>query len=204
MIKEMEYPEGATPLDADELEGLKFPHVTTRGELDHLEQANIEAGLLWLNRRKGSNVVSDKFVRNLHKQLFGEVWKWAGDYRLTEKNIGVAPGQITVQLRDLLDDVRFWFQNSTFHPIEAAVRFHHRMVYIHPFPNGNGRHARIMADTLLEKVYKVHAFDWSGGEDLQRMNERRKQYIAALRAADGGDYEPLFIFVGYDGTVESL
>lgn len=197
----MEYPEGATPLDADELEGLKFPHVTTRGELDHLEQANIEAGLLWLNRSKDTDILNDQFVRNLHKRLFGEVWRWAGSYRLTEKNIGVAPIQIAAQLRDLLDDVRYWVNNRTYNPTEGAIRFHHRMVYIHPFPNGNGRHARIMADTLLEKVHKTQALDWSGGSDLQRMNERRKQYIAALRAADGGDYGPLFIFVGYEGSV---
>ena len=198
MVKEMEYPEGATPLDADELDGLKFPHVTTRGELDHLEQANIEAGLLWLNRKKDPDILNDQFVRSLHKRLFGEVWRWAGSYRLTEKNIGVAPGQITVQLRGLLDDVRYWVNNNIYNPIEGAIRFHHRMVYIHPFPNGNGRHARIMADALLEKVHKTQALDWSGGTDLQCMNERRKQYIAALRAADSGDYGPLFIFVGHE------
>jgi Fic-DOC domain mobile mystery protein B len=198
MVEEMEYPEGAAPLDADELEGLRFPHVTTRGELDHLEQANIEAGLLWLSRRKDSDILTDQFVRNLHKRLFGEVWKWAGSYRLTEKNIGVDARQINVQLRDLLDDVRYWAKNSTYSPIEGAIRFHHRLVYIHPFPNGNGRHARIMADVLLEKVHKTQAIDWSGGDDLQRMNERRKHYIAALRAADGGDYGPLFELVGYE------
>lgn len=198
MAKEMEYPEGATPLSAEEMEGLKFPHVTTRGELDHLEQANIESGLLWLGRRKNTDILNDQFVRNLHKHLFGEVWRWAGSYRLTEKNIGVAPEQINIQLRDLLDDVRFWVDNSTYDPIEGAVRFHHRMVYIHPFPNGNGRHARIMADALLEKIHKVQALEWSGDYDLQRMNERRIQYIAALRAADGGDYSPLFNFVGYE------
>jgi len=185
-------------LDADEMEGLKFPHVTTRGELDHLEQANITAGLLWLNRTKDHDILNDQFVRNLHKRLFGEVWRWAGSYRIAEKNIGVDPRQINVQLRNLLDDVRYWVKNSTYNPIEGAVRFHHRMAYIHPFPNGNGRHARIMADALLEKVHKVQALDWSGGDDLQGMNERRKQYIAALRAADGGDYGPLFIFVGYE------
>ncbi len=202
MVEEIEYPEGATPLDADEMEGLKFPHVTTRGELDHLEQANITAGLLWLNRRKDPDILNDQFVRNLHRHLFGEVWRWAGSYRITEKNIGVDPRQINVQLRNLLDDVRYWVKNSTYNPIEGAVRFHHRMVYIHPFPNGNGRHARIMADALLEKVHKAQALDWSGGYDLQRMNERRKQYIAALRAADGGDYGPLFIFVGHEAPVD--
>jgi len=198
MAEEMEYPEGATPLDADEMEGIKFPHVTTRGELDHLEQANIEAGLLWLSRRNSSDILHDQFVRNLHKRLFGEVWRWAGNYRLTEKNIGVAPEQINIQLRNLLDDARYWVKNNTYNPVEGAVRFHHRMVCIHPFPNGNGRHARIMADALLEKIHNTQVIDWTGGEDLQRMNKRRKQYIAALRAADAGDYGPLLFFVGYE------
>lgn len=103
MVEEMEYPGGAAPLDTDEMKGLKFPHVTTRGELDHLEQANIQTGLLWLNRRKSSDILNDQFVRNLHKRLFGEVWRWAGSYRLTEKNIGIDPTQINVRLRDLLD-----------------------------------------------------------------------------------------------------
>jgi len=198
MVGEIEYPVGATPLDAEEMEGLKFPHVTTRGELDHLEQANIEAGLQWLNRRKSPDILNDQFVRNLHKRLFGEVWKWAGGYRFTEKNIGVAPEQINVQIRNLLDDTQYWVNNDTYVPTEAAVRFHHRLVYIHPFPNGNGRHARIMADTLLEKVYKAQAIDWAGGNDLQQMNERRQHYIAALRAADGGDYRSLLLFIGYE------
>lgn len=193
----MEYPAGATPLDPDELEGLKFPHVSTREELDHLEQANIESGLMWLRRHRGGEVLDDQFIRTLHKRLFGEVWRWAGTYRRTEKNIGVDPIQISIQLRLLLDDVRYWVANKTYGPIETAARFHHRLVYIHPFSNGNGRHARIMADVLLEKEFAIAPIDWSGGFDLQQINERREQYIRALRAADGGDYGPLLVFVGY-------
>src|SRR5690606_35031789 len=122
-------------------------------------------------------------------------WLWAGTFRLTEKNIGVDPFQIPVQLRALLDDVQFWVDNDTYDPVEAALRFHHRLVYIHPFPNGNGRFARFMADALLEKLYGEEAIDWYGGYDLQQMNERRADYIDALRAADGGDYRPLLKFV---------
>lgn len=192
----MDYPEGATPLDRDELDGLKFRHITTRGELDHLEQANIEAGLAWLKRMRTADVLTDSFARTLHKKLFGDVWKWAGTFRQTEKNIGIDPRQIAMQLRVLLDDARYWAAHDTYNPVEAATRFHHRLVYIHPFPNGNGRHARIMADVLLTKVYGADPVDWSGGYDLQKMNERRAQYIAALRAADAGDYEPLLSFTG--------
>jgi Fic-DOC domain mobile mystery protein B len=194
----MEYPEGATPLDPDEMEGLKFKHITTRGELDELEQVNIESGLIWLSRQR-QDVLTDDFAVNLHKRLFGEVWSWAGTLRRTEKNIGIDPLQIGVQLRMLMDDARYWADNKTFDPIEAAIRLHHRMVFIHPFPNGNGRHARIIADTILTRVYGAPPIDWAGGHDLQRMNDRRKNYIAALRAADKGDMAPLFAFVSTQG-----
>lgn len=136
------YPEGATPLDPDELAGLKFKHVTTRAQLDHLEQANIQDGLRWLARRKNKgDVLHERFVRDLHKRLFGKVWSWAGTFRTTEKNIGIDPRQIAVQLRILLDDARYWVEHKTYDPLEAALRLHHRLVYIHLFPNGNGRHA---------------------------------------------------------------
>jgi Fic-DOC domain mobile mystery protein B len=190
--------DGQTPLDPDELEGLKHAHVTMRGQLDQLEQANIQQGLIWLGRNRRTDILSDKFVRKLHAQLLGEVWSWAGSFRLTEKNIGVDPRQISVQLKNLLDDVRYWIEHETYPPLEIALRFHHRLVYIHPFANGNGRFARIIADALSSKVLGAEPVNWGGGYDLQAMNERREQYIAALRAADGGDYSLLFEFAGYN------
>ncbi|MEM9580744.1 MAG: mobile mystery protein B [Pseudomonadota bacterium] len=192
-------PDGATPLDPDERDGLKFPHVTTRGELDELEQANIEQGLTWIARRRGGSIFDDAFIRTLHKRLFGDVWTWAGEYRLTEKNIGIDPMHIAVQLRMLLDDARHWAEHDVYTPLEAAARFHHRMVQIHPFANGNGRHARIAADILLEDIYEHPPIAWASGFDLQADNERRKAYINALRAADRGDMEPLLTFLGEDG-----
>jgi len=197
-MQKMDYPEGATPLDPDELEGLKFKHVTTRGQLDHLEQANIQNGLRWLSRRKSVDILNEAFIRQLHKNLFGEVWTWAGVFRTTEKNIGIDPHQMAVQLRMLLDDARYWIENNTYSPIETAVRFHHKLVYIHLFPNGNGRHARIMADAVLTKVLKLESIDWASGHDLQAMNERRRAYIQALQEADKGNYQPLLRFVGAD------
>jgi len=144
MIKaDIEYPPGATSLDPDEIEGLKFKHVTTREQLDHLEQANIEQGLIGLQQCKDKDVLNERFVKKLHKRLFGEVWVWAGAFRQTEKNTGVDPRQIAVELRKLMDDARFWIENNTYNPSEVAIRFHHRLVYIHLFPNGNGRHARV-------------------------------------------------------------
>ncbi len=189
-------PDGSTSLGPDEMEGLRYKHVTTRGELDQLEQANIVEGMNWLKKQKQPDVLTEGFARELHKRLFGKVWKWAGSFRRTEKNIGVDPIQIAIQLRQLLDDARFWIENTTYPPKQLAARFHHKLVYIHPFPNGNGRHARIMADALLTKLMGAPAIDWAGGFKLEGMNERRDQYIAALRAADGHDYSSLFAFVG--------
>ena len=190
------YPEGATELDLDERDGLKFKHITTRGALDHLEQANIQSGMLWMRKSRRSDLLTEKYVRDLHKKMFGEVWSWAGTFRQTEKNIGIDPLQISVKLRMLLDDVQYWIENKTYIPLEAAAHFHHRLVYIHPFPNGNGRHARVMADALLLKLYGEKPIDWAGGQDLNAMNERRKDYIQALRAADAGNLQPLLTFVG--------
>lgn len=192
-------PDGATPLDSDELEGLKFRHVTTRGELNELEQANIESGLRWLQRRRKRDVLSEEYVRELHRRLFGDVWAWAGTFRLTEKNIGVDPIQIGVQLRALLDDARYWSEHQTYSPLEAAARFHHRLVQIHCFANGNGRHARIMADEYLREHFQHSPIDWATGHDLMQGNERRDAYIAALRMADRHNYDPLLRFVGAIG-----
>ncbi len=192
----MSEPEGATPLDPDEMEGLRYSHITTRGELDELEQANIVEGMQWLKKQKNTDILSEAFVRNLHKQLFGKVWKWAGSFRQTEKNIGVDPVQIAIQLRQLLDDAKYWIEDKTYPPKELAARFHHKLAVIHPFPNGNGRHSRIMADAILTKLLNDEAIDWAGGYRLEAMNERRDQYINALRAADGHDFSQLLDFVG--------
>ncbi len=188
------YPEGVTPIDPDETEGLKHKHVSTREELDQLEQANVQAGMIWLSRSRRKDILSEGFVRELHKRLFGEVWKWAGIFRITTKNIGVDVEQIGVQLKILLDDVNYWIENKTYSSKEIAVRFHHRLVKIHLFPNGNGRHARIMADAILEKLFKQPPIGWAGGQDLEEINDRRKEYIRALQAADNENYKPLFEF----------
>lgn len=188
-------PRDATPLEPDEMEGLKFKHVTTREELDQLEQINIENGLIWLGRRRRTDILTEQFIRALHRRMFGDVWRWAGEFRRTEKNIGIDPLQIGVQLRTLLDDARYWAENSTFSPLEAGARFHHRLVQIHPFPNGNGRHARIAADTFIMDRFNHEPIDWAAGHDLQRSNARGNAYIAALRAADAGNYEQLLAFV---------
>lgn len=191
-----EEPDGATPLGPDEIQGLKFQHIQTRGELDELEQANIQQALLWLSARKRGDILQGDFVRTLHRRLFGDVWEWAGTFRQRELNIGIDPLQVAVQLRILLDNAQFWVEEKVFEPLEAAARFHHRMVEIHPFPNGNGRHARIAADQFLKDYYDHPPVDWAGGFDLQTGNKRRDDYIAALKQADAGNFKPLLIFVG--------
>src|ERR1035437_2651919 len=196
MIANLKYPPGATPLDPNELNGLKHKHITTQAELNELEQANIQSGLLWLAGQK-ADLLTDRFAVDLHKQLLGEVWEWAGSFRKTGKSVDFVDAiQIPVELRKLMDDARYWVDHKTYTPIEAAVRLHHRLTQIHPFPNGNGRHARVMADAMLERVYDAPAIDWAGGYDLQEMNERRRAYIAALKAADNGNIGPLMRFVG--------
>lgn len=191
----MDAPDGATPLDPDELEGLKLPHIETRGELDQVEQQNIQEGYNWLARqRKYKDFVSEVFLKALHKNLLGSVWSWAGQFRKSEKNIGIDPLHISVELRNLLDDAKFWIDNNTYSREEFAARFHHRLVKIHPFPNGNGRHARIMTDVILEKELGVEPINW-GADSLITDGEHRDRYINALRAADKNDYRSLIEFV---------
>ena len=194
---ELEYPEGATPLDPNELGGLKYKHITTQGELNELEQENIASGLRWLVRTRRKDILTDDFAIELHRRLFGDVWSWAGSFRKTGTNIGVDPVQIGVQLRGAMEDAQYWADHGTYHPVEAAARLHHRVVFVHPFSNGNGRHARIMADAVLEKIYDADPIDWTVGSDLQKMNDRRDAYIKALKAADNFDIGPLLAFAGF-------
>lgn len=189
-------PEGATPLTPDELQGLKATNITSRGELNELESANIIDGLTWLDRRpKRFDLLTDRSVREIHERLFGGVWTWAGDYRLTEKNIGVPVWDILTQMQTCLDDAKYWCEHEIYDQMEAAARFHHRLVWVHPFANGNGRWARIMADAYLAQIDQEVFLDWAGRGDLQTDTAHRTKYIAALRAADGYEFEPLIEFV---------
>ncbi|MDH5379094.1 MAG: mobile mystery protein B [Gammaproteobacteria bacterium] len=190
-----DYPNGATPLDPNETEGLKHPHAETRAELDQLEQQNIQDGYRWIaSQRKYKNFLQEDFVLALHEKLFGSVWSWAGAFRDTEKNIGVDKFQIGVELKNLLDDAQYWVEHCTYGREEFAARFHHRLVKIHPFPNGNGRHARILTDVVLEKLLGLAPINWGAGE-LNGECDHRNHYIQALRAADKNDYGPLIEFV---------
>ena len=187
-----EYLPGATPLDLDELASLIPKHITTQGELNEWEQLNIEQGEAWA-RRQRKDILSEGFVRQLHQKMFGETWSWAGNFRKSNKNIGVDWQQISIKLRDLLNDTRYQIEHATYPPDEIATRFHHRLVLIPPFPNGNGRHARMIANLLIQQLGQP-IFTW-GSKSLTALTEMRTRYIAALRAADDGDIKPLLAFV---------
>jgi len=188
----LDYPSGATPLDPDEAAGLLPAHITTMGQLNDWEAQNIIQAELWLRGRR-RDLLSLAFVQLLHKRMFSETWKWAGRFRNTEKSIGIDPKNISARTHDLLEDIKVQLQYKSYPMDEIAVRFHHRLVSIHPFANGNGRHARLMADLLLEEN-GVSRFSW-GQNSSATADIVRQQYIAALRAADGKDYQPLFQFV---------
>lgn len=191
MTVQLDYPPGATPLDADELASLIPGHITTQGELNEWEQLNIVQGERWA-RKQRKGILNEGFLRQLHKQMFGETWNWAGEFRKSDKNIGIDWLHIGVELKKLLDDAHYQVEHSTFPADEIAVRFHHRLVTIHPFPNGNGRHARMMADLLVERLGRPR-FSW-GSKSLVDANNTRKDYIAALQAADAHDIAPLLAF----------
>lgn len=189
-----EYPDGATLLDPDEMEGLIPTHVVNRRQLNALEQQNIAQASLWLATAKMGNINTENNLRKLHKQMFLQVWNWAGTFRKTGKNIGVEAYQIGTELRNLCDDVDTWIEFSSYPDNEIAARFHHRLVYIHLFPNGNGRHARLATDTLLRRQLKQPAFTW-GRESIDKPSDVRQRYISALREADEGNYQRLLEFV---------
>ncbi len=183
--------EANTPLEAEEREQLIPSYITLRRELNEAEQINIADAAKWLASRK-RDVLDEKFLRNLHTRMFGQVWKWAGDYRKTPRNIGVEAWRIPMDIAQAIDDAKFWVANGTYPPDEIAVRFSHRLVAIHPFPNGNGRFSRMVGDLLAQQLGQPR-FSW-GSANLVDPNETRQAYVAALRAADAHDLEPLIVF----------
>lgn len=192
---ELAYIDGQTPLDEEEKEGLLIQTIATRGELDEFEQQNIEQAVLWSLGRsfKPESILTEDFVRSLHLRMYGEVWAWAGNFRKSNKNIGVDKWQIPIELKSLLDDTLYWHVHKTYGPDEMTLRFKHRLVSIHCFPNGNGRHSRLIADIMIEKIYKQPVFTW-GAADLVKEGDTRGSYLKAIKAADRGDMELLISF----------
>lgn len=185
-------PDDATPLELEERNSLLQTWITFRSELNEAEQINIAAGAAWAYRQRRQDILTEAFIRQLHRKILSDVWAWAGDFRQTERNIGIDAIRIPVEVRSVLDDVRYWVKNETFLPDEISVRLHHRLVAIHPFPNGNGRVTRLLADLLVERLGQ-ESFSW-GRTTLTDVNETRSEYIAALKAADSHDIKPLLEF----------
>jgi Fic-DOC domain mobile mystery protein B len=187
-----EQDDGATPLSEEERESLIPSYITLRSELNEAEQANILEAEVWAFTRK-RNVLDERLLNNLHKRMFGNVWSWAGKYRRTGKNVGIDAYRIQQELRQLVDDCSFRVDHNTYEPDELAALFHHRLVWIHPYPNGNGRHARLATDLLLVSLGRER-FSW-GSKSLVDPGETRERYIAALREADKHNIQPLLEFV---------
>jgi len=186
--------DGQTPLDADEAADLIPSWVATRADLDRVEQDGIVQTMAWARGRRlrAHDILSEPFVRQLHKRMFGDAWKWAGHYRTTNKNIGVDRAYIIEEIAKLIADARYWVDENSFAADETAVRLHHKLAWIHPFPNGNGRHARLAADLLIGTLGGTQ-FTW--GEELADDSAvARREYIAALREADAGNIAPLVAF----------
>jgi Fic-DOC domain mobile mystery protein B len=190
-----QYIEGQTPLDLEEKLDL-IPSIITREDLNAFEQENILQARSWVMRKNTLlklDIFNEEFIKLLHKKMYDKVWKWAGKYRKSNKNIGVEYYTIAIALRELLEDAKFWLQHDTYCISDLAVIFHHRLVKIHLFANGNGRHARLYADVIVFK-YGGTKLSWGNNEALYKANQVRTQYISALRVADKGDYKPLLEF----------
>ena len=180
-----------TPLTAEERAELIPSYIALRHELNEAEQSNIGDGQRWAESRK-RDVLDRVFLNELHRRMFGDVWRWAGRDRTTGRNIGVDAYRITMDVQQAIDEARYWVAHGTYPPDEIAIHFSHRLVFIHPFPNGNGRFSRLAGDLLAEQLGE-RPFTW-GRTNLVDAGQTRATYVAALRAADEHDIEPLLLF----------
>ena len=189
------YADGQTPLTPEELDELKVKSISIREELDQLEQQNIEKAQEWLLGRdfSGGKILSEDFIFELHRRMLGDVWSWAGQTRKSNKNIGVDWTEIRTSLLALLEDTKYWIEHQTYSEDEIAIRFKHRIVSIHCFSNGNGRHSRLMADVIIEKLLKGHVFTWGEG-NIAQQGKTRSIYLAALKSADHTSMQELIAF----------
>jgi Fic-DOC domain mobile mystery protein B len=186
-----DYGDGQTPIDEEEKNGLLLKAISTKSELDEWEQSNIEDAIIWSLTRKFKleQVLTESFVKLVHQKMFSRVWDWAGEFRQSNKNMGVDRWQIGIEVKKLLDDVIFWKVNSVYPPDGIIIRFKHKLVTIHCFANGNGRHSRLMADIMAEQLFGLPVFTWG-----INLTNARLDYLKALKFADAGDYDALLAF----------
>jgi Fic-DOC domain mobile mystery protein B len=186
--------DGSTPLDPDQITGIKFSHLVNMGELDEVEDLNIQKGLEWLNRQKGDDYISMEFFCKLHEKLFSDVWKWAGKFRKVEVNLSqIRSYDVGPQLKMFFEDVKIWIESGKMSWDEIAAEMHHRLIAIHPFPNGNGRTTRIYTE-YVQKRNKQAVTSWKASL-VHDPKERRRSYIKALQQADKGNFQPLIEFM---------
>lgn len=186
---------GQTPLTEEEKLQLR-PSLSTRTQLNAAERLNIHSARLWAVRKAGlrrADLLTDAFARELHRRMFNQIWRWAGKYRTSDRNLGWEWSRVREGMRVLLDDARYWEDHATYPLPEIAVRLHHRMVAIHPWPNGNGRHARLLADILIAARGGA-ALTWGASLDLAHPGTARTHYLAALKSSDQNHYQPLLDF----------
>ena len=192
----LKYSDGQTPLDFEEKEGLLINTITTHQELNEFEQLNIEKAFLkyrFRHRPKQAEILSEKFILNLHKEMFDDVWSWSGKYRKSNKNIGVDRFLVATRFNQLIDDCSYWIENKVMKEDEICIQFKHRLVSIHLFSNGNGRHSRLMADIMRRHIFGKPFFSW-GRINLAAKGNVRTTYIQALKEADKGNIQPLLLF----------
>jgi Fic-DOC domain mobile mystery protein B len=192
---DLDYKDGQTPIDEDEKEGLLITTITTRGDLNEFEQLGVEKAIEWTRKRKFGllQILSEEFVMGLHRRMFEDIWDWAGEFRTSNKNLGVDKNQIRIELKKLFDDCRYWTEHKRFAEDDIAVRFSHRMVTIHPFANGNGRHSRLIADILISHGFGRPYFSW-GSINLTAQDAARSAYLKAIGEADNNEYRSLIEF----------
>ena len=184
-------PEGATPLNLDEANGLIPTHISNQAELANIISAK---QYYFTHKPQTEHILSADFLKQLHQKMFGLTWSWAGCYRKSNKNIGVDWPTISVELELLLDNTLYQLTHQTYGAHALAIRFHHKLVQIQLFANGNGRHARLAADLLLESQGEK-SLSWGANHITLNKAETRQQYIQALRSADRGDFSPLLDFL---------
>lgn len=189
-----EDPPGATPLEPDDQEGLIPTWIATRDDLNKAEQQNIAMAMVWLRARRWTmGDLTQGWLKDLHRRMFDSVWVWAGLYRRADTNLGIAWFEVPAAVEQLIQDLGTQSSIRAWSADEIAIRFHHRLVCIHPYPNGNGRHARLSADALVEALGGLR-FDWGAGAHLLDAGLAREAYLSALRHADGDDFAPLLEF----------
>ena len=190
---QFDYAPGATPIEPDEDLGLIPAHIKTQADLNAWEELNIVEGADWIARQKIIHGLNEGLVRDLHSRMFNQTWQWAGTFRKSAKSIGIDWTHIAVALKNLLDNTAYQIENKTMPIDEVVVRLHHQLVLIDAFPNGNGRHARLIADALIVSLGGKR-FSWGGNTSITTPGLTRQNYLSALRSADKGDMKPLMLF----------